>query len=150
MEFTLCHDYSVLIDGIFLACLLGFVSSQIKLSNLKLTIALFIVFIASSLQYYYINPPGKYSFNNDSYDIYKKIGETIKHTSSTNETIFLSGFSSTINRNNPQIVFYAKRNFLPIDNIDDAYNFLKNNQRKNGKIYILEKEKIKKIIPIQL
>jgi hypothetical protein len=135
MEFTIAHDYSVIIEGIGWSLLF---SILIK-NNMGLVIlrrpVIVIVVILSVAQYYFINRPGALNHNGDKYIIYKQIGNTIKETIRDDETVFIRGFSKSIPANNPQIMYYAKRNFVAIRNTADAYCFIETHERSKGRIY---------------
>jgi hypothetical protein len=150
MEFTVVHDYSVIIDGLFWTFLLAFLSERIKLSAARLNIFASVVIVLSVAQYYAINRPGKYNQNGDLYSIYQDIGETIKATSTSEDTIFITGFDESVNQNNPQIIYYAKRNFKPVNNELDAQTFMQEFNRQNAKLYILDKGKVVQIKSLTL
>lgn len=150
MQFTVEHDYSVLMDGLLISSMIAFMIARYKLNSKQYFSLFCLMIIASAIQYYYINPPGEYSLKNDLYASYKNIGTTIKQTSTQDETVFIKGFSSKMDRNNPQIVYYSKRNFLPIDHTEEAYVFLRKQHRFKGRIYLLEFDKIKNIIPVNI
>jgi hypothetical protein len=145
MEFTVVHDYSVIIDGLFWAFIIGFIAERIQLSFVKTNVFTSVIILMSIAQYYYINRPGKYNQNGDSYSIYQDIGETIKSTSTADDTIFIIGFDESVNRNNPQIIYYAKRNFKPIDDENEVEEFMRTFNRKHGKIYILNQGTVQEI-----
>jgi hypothetical protein len=149
MEFTVVHDYSVIIDGLFWAFIIGFIAERIQLSSVKTNVFTSLIILMSIAQYYYINRPGKYNQNGDSYSIYQDIGETIKSTSTADDTIFIMGFDESVNRNNPQIIYYAKRNFKPIDDENEVIEFMRTFNRKQGKIYILEQGTVQEIKAIK-
>lgn len=138
MEFVYVHDYSVLIDGVFWTVFLTFLLSKIELKKQTLNTVTLLAIIISSAVYFAINKPGEIGQNGDPYNIYKNIGENINQSIQPDETVFLTGFSATVNRNNPQIIYYAKRNFKAIKNERGAKDFLINNHRKKGRIYFLE------------
>jgi hypothetical protein len=150
MEFTVVHDYSVIIDGLFWSFLLAFLAQRIKLSATKINIFACVVIVLSVAQYYAINRPGKYNQNGDLYSIYKDIGETIKATSTSDDTIFITGFDYSVNQNNPQIIYYAKRNFKPVNNELDAQTFMQEFNRQSAKLYILDKGKVVQIKSLTL
>lgn len=138
MEFVYVHDYSVLIDGIVWTIIFTHLLSKIELKPKLLYGVVLSAILISSGMYLAINRPGKYGQNGEPYRIYQNIGKKIKKSIQADETVFLTGFSETVNENNPQIVYYAKRNFKPVGSIDEAKEFLKNNDRKKGKLFYLE------------
>lgn len=150
MEFTVVHDYSVIIDGLFWSFLLAFLVDRLKLPTSRLYIFASVVIVFSVAQYYVINRPGKYNQNGDLYSIYQDIGEVIKATSTSDDTIFITGFDESVNQNNPQIIYYAKRNFKPVNNELDAQIFMQEFNRQSAKLYILDKGKVVQIKSLTL
>lgn len=149
MEFTSSHDYSVLVDGLLWSFCLAFLSSKVHgiLKSKKIITAGIVIIVFISIgQYYVINRPGKYNQNGDPYDIYQSIGETVKKTALPDETIFMTGFDNvSINKNNPQIIYYAKRSIKSVTGEDEAYRFMQQFNRKKGKLYVLKNKKVHEI-----
>lgn len=146
LEFTASHDYSVLPDALLWASLFAFLSfhvlnsSSAKKNYLYLTTFTWLMSLA---QYYVINRPGKYGQNGDDYAIYQNIGEKVKQSASPAETLFMMGFDSiSISPNNPQIMYYAKRNIQSVSTEEDARVFMKKFARKRGKLYILKNKTV--------
>lgn len=150
MEFTLSHDYSVIYDGLFWALSISTLTWMVNLNRKWVTPIITVVFVLGTAQYYYINRPGSMGQNGDRYSIYKDIGERIKRTSSPDETIFISGFNQSVDPNNPQIMYYAKRNFKPVASIEEAEEFLREHHRNSGRLYILNNGQLTEMIIIKL
>lgn len=144
-QFTLEHDYSVMIDAIGWAFLMAMLIVRAHIPNRSMAFAVAVVAALGIAQYYLINRPGAYGQNGDPYTIYQDIGETVRRTSTPDETIFITGFDASVNRNNPQVVYYAKRNFKPVENVQEALDFLHAHDRQNGKLYVLKDGKVVRI-----
>ncbi len=148
MEFTVSHDYSVIMDGLFWSFMLAWLSSLLHLTRKRMLLLTGAVIVVSIAQYYFINRPGIYNQNGDLYSIYMDIGERIKNTSTPEETIFVTGFDQSVNPNNPQIMYYAKRNFKPVRDMAEAQKYMRDHHRSQGKLYVLTEGKVGKIIQI--
>lgn len=118
MEFTVVHDYSVLIDGFLWVSVLA-IGAQVWQRNFQWYILVAIVMLAVA-QYYYINRPGTISRSGDPYDMYANIGRYIQEQVEPNQVLFIAGFSERIPSNNPQITFYAERNFIAVGDYREA------------------------------
>ena len=146
MEFTSSHDYSVLIDGLLWSFCLAVLSSEtdgyVRYRNILTALSCVAVFL-SVAQYYMINRPGKYNQNGDPYTIYMDIGETVRKTALPDETVFMMGFDTlSVNKNNPQIMYYAKRSIKSVDSKEEAYDFMRKFGREKGRLYILKNKQV--------
>ena len=144
-NFTIAHDYSVLVDGIFISVFGGIMMAEFyiqKRGNYIRYIGVGGVFVLCILQYYVINRPGEISQNGDQYNNYQKIGESIKNNSNTSDLIF------TLNLNEkpaPQVIYYAKRNFYQVNDMDKVFELLKQRKAKFAKVFVIKDMKIEKI-----
>jgi len=145
MGFTISHDYSVLIDGIPLSLFCAFLVSKSALLKKHLVTVLGLLITFSVAQYYYINRPGEFNQNGNKYAIYMNIGKSIQEHTLSNETVFIVGCNYNIPASNPQIMFYAKRNFEAINQKDEAINFLKKQKKTKGIIFYLENDRVNSI-----
>ena len=149
-EFTIAHNYSVLIDGVLISILVGVLFGTIVESKINVTrnyIGIAVALILCVGQYYYINRPGEISQNGDKYSAFKEIGETIKNNSTKNDLLF------TLNLNEkpaPQVIYYAKRNFYQVDHLTEVYLLLEERGEKSGKVFIIENMKVKRIEIVSL
>jgi len=150
MGFTMSHDYSVLIDGIPMSLLCAFLVSKVDFFTLHSLKFIGVLIVLSAGQYYFINRPGEFNHNGDRYDVYLKIGESIRENAKLDETIFIKGCNYDIPATNPQIMFYAKRNFVAVERKADAISFLKKHNRTRGIIFTLHKSEISEIIRLRL
>lgn len=144
-QFTVEHDYAVIIDALGWAFLLAWGLSRPSLSRRMLAVAIAATTVAGIAQYYFINRPGAYNQNGDPYTIYQDIGETIRRTAAPDETLFITGFDDSVSANNPQIVYYAKRNYQAVEREEDARAFLRAHHRAKGKLYVLEHGRVEAI-----
>ena len=144
-QFTMEHDYAVMIDALGWAFLLALLIASTHIPRRSIAVVVAGVAALGIAQYFYINRPGAYGQNGDPYTIYQDIGETIRRTSTPEDTIFITGFDASVNRNNPQVMYYAKRNFKPVDNVEEALDFLHSHHRLKGKLYVLKGGKVEGI-----
>ena len=147
-EFTAEHNYSVLIDGILISGIVGiFLTRMInKGKRIKLTnLGLFLVFLSSISQYYYINRIGDYGQNGDRYDFMQKIGNSIQENSSNEEVVLVMNLTD---KPAPQVMYYAKRNFHHVDDRTHAYEIMHESNAKPGKLFIIDNQEVKEIVPI--
>ena len=143
-EFTVAHNYSVLIDAIYLGILISILFSakgEKSNENFKL-ISLFLVLVVGIFQYYFINRPGEISQNGDRYDSFKLIGERIKETAQPDEVVYLVNFHENPA---PQLMYYSKRNFLYAKDENHANAQIAERQDKKARIYFIENNKIDRI-----
>jgi hypothetical protein len=138
-EFTIAHDYSVLIDGTFLCILLGIMTMECPLQGRKFKIGLSFFLVVSMGHYYYINRPGDVGQNGDRYDDYQQIGTFIRKHASKDEVIFIEDLPDLPN---PQVVFYAKRNFYSIDDKSEIAKKMK--MRSEKKVFYMKLERFKR------
>ena len=135
-EFAYVHEYSVLYQGLlwaFLTCIflekidwkqlelfqkIRPFAKTIRLSSLGFVCALFV------MQYYFINRPGEIAQNGDRYDQLMIIGQIIRQNAQPHERVFLHIPDQSLDFVNPQLNFYAKRNFKPVRIRDEIYNFM--------------------------
>jgi hypothetical protein len=113
-EFSAAHDYSVLIDAVYLCIITAILSFHIHLlyfSRRKLGIVAITYAVSTILIFYGINRPGEVSQRGERYDSFKQIGEFIKLEASKDEVIFIQGLNDLPC---PQVLYYAKRNFYTI------------------------------------
>ena len=150
MGFTLSHDYSVLIDGVPLCLLCAFLASKSTFVNTHVPKITFVLITFSIVQYYFINRPGEFNQNDDRYDTYMTIGNSIKKNAQSDETVFIIGTNYAIPSTNPQIMFYAKRNFVSIKEKSEAVTFLKKQKKYKGIIFYLEDANIESIERIEI
>lgn len=146
MEFTISHDYSVLIDGLLWSFCLAVLTTETELfvrsRNMPVALGCMAVLL-SVAQYYMINRPGKYNQNGDPYAIYMDIGETVRSTALPDETVFMMGFDTiSVNKNNPQIIYYAKRSIKSVDSKEEAYDFMRKFGREKGRLYVLRNKQV--------
>jgi len=145
-EFTFAHNYSVLIDSVYLAVFIG-IGASIGFRSSKNKTLLFLAFTGVSLvgigQYYFINRLGDISQNGDRYDQFKVMGETIRRTAKANEVVYLVNFNENPA---PQLMYYAKRNFMYAKNVNDAERFIEERHDKHARIYVVENAKIVRVI----
>jgi hypothetical protein len=123
--FTAAHDYSVLIDASYLAILGAFICYKLNVFSYRIIKQLvfgFSFIFLSCLIYYGINRPGEISQRGDRYDAFQKIGQTIQNHSSSDDIIFIEGLEDLPN---PQVVYYAKRNFYAIKSKSEMASILK-------------------------
>ena len=143
-QFAFEHDYVVLIDCIPFALMLTFQG----IDNLKKTLYIF-CFFGSVIQYYMINRPGSISQRGDRYDQFLKAGERIQKTSRPEEVIFTLGNSYNFPANNPQLMFYSKRNICAVKSMKEAQIKLNELGIQHGIIYKLSSNKIVYYIKFQ-
>jgi len=73
-------------------------------------------FLLACFQYYFINRPGKVSWDGTSFDIYKKLGQQVQNVPADYK-LFTNNWNAVID-------FYAHRNFAPVDNVDSARAYM--------------------------
>lgn len=112
MEFTSVHEYAVLKAALFLSLATGVL---LFASNTPIKASLLIFFIASILQYYYINRIGQISLNGDRYDYAKVTGKIIQKNAYDTEVVFVKD-----SKMRPQISYYAKRTILDATTLEQA------------------------------
>lgn len=129
------HDFTVLYGSLFLSVLVGILFDKLKLTKtlnlFQLRLGVVFVVISGVFIYFYINRPGEYSLNGDEYAFQKRIGLQIANNVSNDELVFVEGDVSV----DPQVIYYAKRNVLKVDNRQDAYDWLKEQGLTKGKLF---------------
>ena len=73
-------------------------------------------FVITCFQYYYINRPGKASWDGSPFDMYKKLGEAVQNVP-PDYKIFIHDWSAVID-------IYAHRNFTKVPDIDSAKAYM--------------------------
>lgn len=145
-EFTVAHNYSVLIDSIYLAVFIG-IGASMAFRSAKyirpLQVSMVAVCLVGIGQFYYINRPGEISQNGDRYDQFKVMGETIRTSAKANEVIYLVNFHENPA---PQLMYYAKRNFIYAKNVVEAEQSIEERHDRNARIFVVEKDMIVRII----
>lgn len=125
-EFTIAHEYSVLYDTVYYCLLIGvfIIKSNRFLDEKRISfhLLLFTSFALSIGQYYIINRPGLKSQNGDLYANQQQLGLFIKKHAANDEVIIVRNL---IERPNPQVVFYAKRNFYSVRSNDEKNKLIK-------------------------
>lgn len=141
-NFTQGHDFSVLIDSVFIATLIGLFwvdwKKRLNIRFVSHSIIILCLFI-STTQYFYINRPGKISQSGDLYDAMKNIGETIGNEAKPGEIIF------TVNLNEkpaPQVMYYAKRNFVHVNSLSEAKAEFNRRKKEEGIVFYIERMKV--------
>lgn len=148
MGFTISHDYSVLIDGIPLSLFWAFLVSKSDFFKKHYLKVLGVLIVFSVTQYYFINRPGELNQNGDKYALYMNIGKSIRKNAKSDETVFIVGCNYNVPATNPQIMYYAKRNFVAINQKEEALDFLKKHNQKKGIIFSLKNNEIDSIVHI--
>lgn len=137
-QFTWEHDYAVIIDAFAWAFLLAQILSLVRPSPRTTVLGTGVVALLGLGQYYAINRPGAFGQNGDPYSIYQDIGSTIQRTAARDETVFLTGFDDSVGRNNPQVVYYAKRAFVAVEDRAEAMAYLRERRLPKGRLYVLK------------
>ncbi len=136
-EFTIAHEYSVMYDTVYFSLLAGvfIIKSNRFLEEKRNTFhfLLFTLFAFSIGQYYVINRPGVKSQNGDLYINQKRVGLFIKKHAAKDEVIIVQNLAD---RPNPQVVFYAKRNFYSVYSTTEKNKLIKSLTAK--KYFFLE------------
>jgi hypothetical protein len=116
-EFSSRHEYSVLKASVVWAILFALMIQNISVKKMYLVVLSF--FVSSLLQFYYINPPGKISWNGDRYDVSKRTGEFIRANAQKDEVVFVND-----NDMYTQMNYYAKRITLNALSLKEAKSLL--------------------------
>ena len=129
------QDFAVLKASFFLCITSGIVLSELikklhKQTILKTCLISFSICLIGIAMYYYINPPGKYSFRGDRYDLEKNIGSFIHSNAHNDEVVFCIGIVNT-----PQVIYYSHRNIRNVQDIAEASEFLETRKIVNGIIF---------------
>lgn len=135
------HDFVSLYGSLFLSVLIAILYDKLKeaktLSNYVLNAGVLVVIFSSILMYFFINRPGKYSLKGDYYAQSMELGEQIAQTAKKDEVVFSLGKAII----DPQLIYYAKRNIKKVNSEQEAIDFLKKRDIKNGIIYFSENSK---------
>ncbi|MEI7803459.1 MAG: hypothetical protein WCI97_12470, partial [Bacteroidota bacterium] len=99
-----------------------------------------IILLANIFLFYWINPPGKISLTGDSYSVFLEQGKFIHENAKDDEVVFLNGIADE-----PQLVWYAKRNLRTIQSTDDAIQFLKTRHLPKGIIFTRDRNQLIKV-----
>lgn len=117
LQFSSAHEYSVLKAVFPISFFCGTLLTQMRLRWAMLIIIT--TCTVGVLQYYVINRPGSVSYKGDSYAAAQQIGETIKAIAQPNEYVFGREYQMR-----PQIQYYAKRNLITAENVQEAKKIL--------------------------
>jgi len=148
-EFTIAHNYSVLIDGVIISLFLGLIYQQLesegRLTTKRLTFILPVLFLSIG-QYYFINRPGIFGQNGERYDYMKAIGHSIKTNSVPSDLIFTLNLKE---KPNPQVIYYAKRNFHQLNNMSEVEEILSKKNNVSAKVFIIKDNKVDSIVSLK-
>lgn len=115
LNFSAVHEYSVIKSSLFLSLCCGVLVSMTGTSR-QIKIGFLLLFLSLSVvQFYYINPIGKFSWNGDRYDSSKGIGELIRKNAQPHEVVFVDDKTMR-----PQMNYYAKRSTIFARDFIDA------------------------------
>ncbi|HYV91385.1 MAG TPA: hypothetical protein VE978_06365 [Chitinophagales bacterium] len=136
------QDFSVLKASFFICITSGILLSELiktfyKQAVFKTSLITFSICAMGIAMYYYINPPGKYSFKGDRYDLEKNTGSFIGSNSGKDEVAFTTGIEIT-----PQVMYYAHRNIKNVNNSSAALSFLRAHQLRNGIIFSFQNDSL--------
>lgn len=135
INFTAIHDFSALKSSLLISVVIGLLFIKIAnlLKSLKLEYKLRqLIFISALMlflsirQYYNLNNP---KIVNNKREIF---ANDIKKIAKPDEVIFVSGETGYIE---PQVLFYAERNILRVNDKAEALKFLDKIQAKKGIIF---------------
>lgn len=149
-QFTVVHSFSALPGAVFIALLIGILANKtinVKQINNKTKFILFPIFsiLFFALSYFiFIRFYVRYDTPMD----YKNIGEKIHNLSKPDQIVFLIDKDSW--HPEQQLSYYAKRNFVVIDNTSDAPIWLKKEEQNKGIIFLIQKYKLYLISKIDL
>lgn len=115
LNFSAVHEFSVIKSSLFLSLCCG-VLFRMNGTGRQMKIGLLLLFFSLSVvQFYYINPTGKFSWNGDRYDSSKRIGETIQKNARPDEVVFADDKAMRA-----QLNYYAKRSTVFSRDLNDA------------------------------
>jgi hypothetical protein len=140
--FTAAHDYSVLIDATYLCVCFAYFCVKANVPAMQKTKKSFLVvafLLVSCTLYYGINRPGAISQRGDNYDRFQLIGSFLKSNVQKDEVIFIQGLKDLPN---PQVIFYAKRNFHAIEKETDIKNILAESPLKKAFFVEVKKDQV--------
>ncbi len=117
-EWTSEHEYAIIPWSI----LFSFVAAKIIIAVFRkqqLTTFIILFFVATMLQYYFINRPGKISREGTPYASFKSFGDSLRQVPADYK-IFINM------KYNPMIEFYAGRNLYVVTDYDSALRYMRN------------------------
>ena len=140
-EFTFIHEYSVLYNGLIWTLLSAILLNHFhwKITSWRGSIFTGLILFLFVAQYYFINRIGDVGQNGDRYDQLMVIGHKIRDKANPDETVFLLVTDESIDRVNPIVNYYAKRNFVPIKNFAEIEEKLIETERTDALILTIEK-----------
>lgn len=153
-EFTAIHEYSVLYNGLIWAFLTAWLLDRMDwkafatrpwmrfVLRKSSSLIVFPLVLLSVLQYYVINRPGDTAQNGDRYDQLLVIGQTIQETAQPDERVFLLIADGSLDFVNPQINFYAKRNFKLVRSHNEIQEFMSEYGGQKAIIFSIENGEI--------
>ena len=153
-EFTAVHEYSVLYNGLIWAFLTAWLLDKMDWKSfatrpwmrfvLRKSSSLIVlpIVLLSVFQYYVINRPGETAQNGDRYDQLLVIGQKIRETAQPDERVFLLIQDGSLDFVNPQINYYAKRNFKPVRSHNDIQKFMSEYGGQKAIVFRIENGKI--------
>lgn len=131
------HDFTVLYASLFLSVLMGIFYDKAKKTNAvkpgQLNLIYLSVVIILCVQFTLSNLPGSKNYKGENYDTDKIIGDQIKNLTDTNTVLF------SLEKMEPQTIYYAKRNVLEIQKEEDAAAFLKKRNLSKGEIIEIDR-----------
>lgn len=139
-EFTRAHDYSALIDAIYIAILIAMLPVLFASRKKMLGITVFACFLVGIAQYFYINRPGEVGQNGDRYDSFERMGQLIRETAHPDEVVYVIGLSE---KPAPQLMYYAKRNFRYADSVEEVRREMIRSRKGLAHIYFVDGLEIK-------
>lgn len=144
-NFTIAHNYSVLVDGIFISVLGAILFNELFYSISSLTnrtIGVVLLFTMCIGQYYFINRPGETSQNGDLYSNYQDIGDYIRINSTKDDVLFTIGLDE---KPAPQVIYYAKRNFYQLNDLKEVQKIIDEKSIKRAKVFTIKNMKVQKL-----
>ena len=124
------YDFFVVKAAPFIVLIFVWFAIGLQLNQKAIVLAIAISVILNFTIYFYINRPGKISQSGDEYDSFNEQGNFIIQHTSKSDVVFLKDISDE-----PQLVFYAKKNLRTIQTNSDAISFLKQHHLSSGKIF---------------
>lgn len=144
-NFTAAHNYSVLVDGIFISVLGGILFNEFlsSLASFRTKfIGVLLLFTMCIGQYYFINRPGETSQNGDSYSNYQDIGDYMRINSTKDDVLFTIGLDE---KPAPQVIYYAKRNFYQLNDLKEVQKIINEKSIKRAKVFTIKNMKVQKL-----
>ena len=137
-DFTVAHDYSVLLDGLFICILVAILLEKLNSKAVRFVLIGTITLFGIG-QYFYVNRIGEYGQNGDRYDALQLIGATIGDSAEPDELVMVIGLKD---RPSPQVMYYAKRNFLQLQNEEEIEFEMRLRGMKKGRVFFIEDLKV--------